>query len=168
MRLVDVDCPASAAKTCRIIRSVEKNIISGTNEYNIYLILISASLDGVTSSFKDTAMVSAVSSSASTLLSSSSSSSDLASLEAQLSEKKAALEKTDDKDEKATIEKAIATLEAKIAKLSASGESAAAQSSGTDNAKQATASSRLSGEAERIGEKNFDEKTEFGDRTAYV
>ena len=67
-------------------------------------------------------MVSAISSSASTILSSvastssSSSSDQLASLEAQLAEKKADLEQTQDEQEKATIQKSIDTLEVKIAK----------------------------------------------------
>jgi phosphate uptake regulator len=112
-------------------------------------------------------MVSAVSGSASTILSSSSSS-DIATLEAQLAEKRAALAKTQDKDEKATVEKAIETLEAKIAKLSTSSETTAAQPAAASNSRQAAAPAQMSGESERIGDTNFDESTEFGDRTAYV
>ncbi|WP_244618719.1 hypothetical protein [Rhizobium sp. 18065] len=121
------------------------------------------------SSMKVTLMVSAISSSATSILSSTSSSSsasDLASLEAQLAEKQAALSETDDEEEKATIEKAIATLQSKIAKISVT-ESSDTQTT-TSTKTEEEAPQEMSGESERIGTKNFDEDSAFGDRTAYV
>lgn len=115
-------------------------------------------------------MVTAVTSSGSSLLSATSSSqtsSDLASLEAQLSEKKASLAETKDESEKAALEQAIATLEAKIAKAQVA-DKALASVKGDTAAKGEQAPEKLSGESDRIGTTNFDKDSEFGDRTAFV
>jgi hypothetical protein len=121
-----------------------------------------------TSAIKDIRMVSAVSNSSSTLISAASSNSDVSALQAQLAEKQAALAKTEDRDEKATIEKAIAALEAKIEKALVSAQGSSTKSAPAVQAQMQEAPAKASGESERIGSTNFDEATEFGDRTAYI
>lgn len=116
-------------------------------------------------------MISSVSSTASSILSStttsSSSSTDTTKLEAELAEKKAALQDAQDDDEKAEIQAEISALEAQIAKVTE-----AATASGSAGAGKAQPAKQealaTSGESERIGSKNFDDNTPFGDRTSYI
>lgn len=71
-----------------------------------------------------------------------------------------------DQAERATIQQSIATLEAKIAKLNSTENSKSQASAASKPADEAP--KELSGESERIGTTNFDENSEFGNRTAYV
>ncbi|WP_137134428.1 FlxA-like family protein [Rhizobium sp. FKY42] len=120
-------------------------------------------------------MVDAISSAATTILSSSSSSSstssssntDVAALEAQLAAKQSELAKTEDEDDKKELEEQIATLQKQIADAKAA-EAKKLADTGSSNQKPEQVPAQMSGESDRIGSKNFDENTEFGERTAYV
>ena len=109
-------------------------------------------------------MVSAISGSTATALvgtSSSTSSSNKASeIEAQIARKEAELSEASDETEKQTIQSEIDALNAKLEQLQS------AASTATEEAVQAE--NKLAGEGERIGTRNFDEETEFGERTIYV
>jgi hypothetical protein len=129
-------------------------------------------------------MVTAISSSAtaslfgasSTMSSSSSTADDATKIQAQIAAKKAELADTKDPDEAATLQKDLTTLEAKLAKLqkssssqsSASGQTTKASTPSGSSSSKSNAQAPLSGESDRIGTANFDENTDFGDRTAYV
>ncbi len=109
-------------------------------------------------------MVSAISGSTATALinssSSTSSSSTVSDIEAQIARKKAELSEATDETEKQTIQSEIDALEAKLEQL---------QSAISSEAEAAVQPEyQLSGESERIGTRNFDEETEFGERTIYV
>ncbi|OWV99904.1 hypothetical protein [Rhizobium sp. R693] len=111
-------------------------------------------------------MVTAISNSSSstTLLStstSSSSSDDAASIKQEIASKKAELAGAKDPSEAQGLQSDISTLEAKLAKLEKSSNSASGQQGGGQQ-------STLSGEDDRIGTKNFDDDSEFGERVAYV
>ncbi|MBB4171817.1 MULTISPECIES: hypothetical protein [unclassified Rhizobium] len=111
-------------------------------------------------------MVTAISNSSTstTLLStsaSSSSSDDAASIKQEIASKKAELASTKDQNEAQALQGDISTLEAKLAKLEKSSNTASGQQGGGQPP-------RLSGEGDRIGTKNFDDDSEFGERVAYV
>ncbi|WOS62879.1 hypothetical protein [Sinorhizobium fredii] len=108
-------------------------------------------------------MVSAISGSTATALvgsSSSTSSSSVSEIEAQIARKEAELSGATDETEKQTIQSEIEALEAKLEQLQSASNNAAEKTVQPEN--------KLAGESERIGTRNFDEETEFGERTIYV
>jgi hypothetical protein len=112
----------------------------------------------------------------STTSSSPSTADDATKIQAQIAAKKAELANTKDPDEAATLQKDLTTLEAKLATLlkssssqpSATGQTTKASAASASSSSKSNAQSPLSGESDRIGTANFDENTDFGDRTAYV
>jgi predicted nucleic acid-binding Zn-ribbon protein len=133
-------------------------------------------------------MVSAISSSTLSSVTSATSSTtsggnDASKIEAQIAAKKAELANTKDPTEAQTLQKDITTLQAQLDKLQKSSDSqktsGSQQAGGTKSASSTQKSgqtdsstdgddSKLSGESDRIGSKNYDEDSTFGDRTTYV
>ncbi|MFB9947206.1 hypothetical protein ACFFP0_00015 [Rhizobium puerariae] len=112
-------------------------------------------------------MVDAISSAASTLISSSSSSSasTLDGIEAQITAKQEELANETDEQKKTAIEDEIAALKAQLEALKAAEK---LKSGRAGEGEDTQAASLLSGESDKIGTRNFDESTPFGDRTAWV
>ncbi|ACP27197.1 hypothetical protein NGR_c34730 [Sinorhizobium fredii NGR234] len=109
-------------------------------------------------------MVSAISGSTATALvassGSTSSSNSVSEIEAQIARKEAELSAATDETEKQTIRSEIEALEGRLEQLRTAGSTAAEEAMQAEN--------KLVGESERIGTRNFDEETEFGERTIYV
>lgn len=112
-----------------------------------------------------TAATTLLSSTTSSSSSSSSSSATVADLQAQISAKQAELGQETDAQKKAEIQDEIAALQAQLE----AAQAAEKMKSGSDDGdQQPQQPAQLSGESDRIGSKNYDDGTPFGDRTSWV
>ncbi|MFS8047781.1 hypothetical protein [Rhizobium sp. BR 314] len=112
-------------------------------------------------------MVSAISSSstAAATTNSSSSAATEAQLKVTIKEKNRELDKATDEKTRAALQKQITKLQAQLQKLQNADK--AKSTAGADEQNHASTAT-LSGESDRIGSKNFDSATDFGQREAYV
>ncbi|WP_454700997.1 hypothetical protein [Agrobacterium burrii] len=105
--------------------------------------------------------VSGTSAAVSVLSSSSTSSSSVSELKSQIAEKQSELTQTTEAKAQEELKSAIALLKAQLETLENSADKSAASVGSADKPS-------LSGESSRIGTKNFDAETPFGERESWI
>lgn len=97
---------------------------------------------------------------------------DVMRLEKEVSAKQSELDETECADTKPRLEAELRTLQAELstaeAKETASKQGDDDPNKAADNDNASDSNHRFSGESDRIGSKNFDEDTPFGERVAYL